>query len=394
MKNISISILSTVIRVLLSVGIVVIFSHSLSFSIFTYYVIGSLAAQILGIFIDAGVNNEIMRFARTEEDSLSNERLMSTSSVRLVLVTIVSLCSLIYIVTIDGCQNRMVFFSSLLSGLLTSIVETYLINLKAKNKFKEELQIVILQSFTVIAFSMLSFIGSWSYVIAILIPRLLFFIYLYFIRGDLFIYLKTACLSLTSCTNSIKNYYVKLKYYSLDSIFTNINLQMDALLISFLFGREILAIYQPLSRLYMSCISLSSAIASFAIPLASQIDVKMKRILILFFAFFISGLIISAGYYTLSGYIVEFIFGEGFSSDVVVVALFSFLILMRYTSASLGASLMLLGFQKYRANVNLITTAVCCLLTVFMANSAPFVIGFVNLSQIVIFSLYLYKLKR
>ncbi|HDD9608152.1 TPA: O58 family O-antigen flippase, partial [Escherichia coli] len=120
----------------------------------------------------------------------------------------------------------------------------------------------------------------------------------------------------------IRDNYIARKHYSIDSIATNINLQLDSFFLLLLFGRDMYAYYQPLNRLYNSCIGLSAAVVSFAIPYAHLLTSRIKKIYFLVFLFSSSAIIISLSYYFFSRDVVMVFFGEKFSMERQYIFLF------------------------------------------------------------------------
>ena len=351
LSSIAFSLISTVTRVFINVGMVAIYSHSLSMTVFSFFALGIFVAQIVCVFIDAGVNVEIMRFSRQEDDLASFQRLADSTTVRLILGFVsVVLVSSFYVFQGEQTGNIIMLASAMCSGIMSSICETYLINIKAKNKFRAEFYIVLVQAIILFGFSLTSFWGPVSAVISVLMPRFIILYWLSLYKSKYFKYCRAVTLSL------VLDYFVKLKYYSVDSIFSNLSAQLDNCLVTILLGRETYGLYQPVSRLNNAAQGLSGAIGAFVIPLASTYTLARKKWLTLNLVFSLFGFVCSAGMFFCSGFIIQNFFGKGFISDGNVIFLLSGIMLIRYVAAGSGSFLTLIGQQKQRASINAVYT--------------------------------------
>ncbi|NBA98225.1 hypothetical protein [Pseudomonas sp. R5(2019)] len=383
MIKLSQSVASTITRALSALLIIALFSKSLNLESFSYYALGLLVAQISSVFIDAGVNNEILRFARLEKDDISNLRLNQSTIVRLILNFAIFLCCSIYLIRVDGTENKLIFISSFIAGALTSITESYLINMKSKGFFSKELSISFLQAIVAIGFAYSSKLSSWATPLCIALPRLMFFYFIAIRNNSIFS-------SLTNFNISeIKQYYTKLKHYSIDSIFSNISTQIDNLLIPILFGKEAFALYQPLSKLLSSGLTFSGAIGAFAIPLASTYKSNIKKLIFLNSIFIGFGLAAGITFFSLSKIFISYFFGEMFVLDESIILLLSLTLAVRFFSAGSGSFLTLTGKQKTRATINSIITSISIFAGSFFSSSISELLTILLASQLLILTGYI-----
>ena len=380
--NLVLSVLSTLIRVIVNVGIVAIYSHSLDIQTFSYFVLGLFIAQITCVFIDSGINVEILRFSRLEDDKISYARLASSTSVRLTIGVSVVIVSFIIGVFIGELNQALVLSSSLLSGIFSSIIETYLISIKTKNKFKLEVVVVVMQAILLFLLSMISFLGEGFVLISILLPRIITLSWLMFRVGNFLEYRKSINLS------TIYSYFSRLKYYSIDSIFSNLNILLDNSIIILVLGREIYGTYQPISRLYNSALAMVGAVSSFIIPLASTFNSNRKKWLILKMIFTIFGLLACIGMLIFSEYIISHFFGVGFIKESTTIRFLAAILFVRYMAAGSGSFLTLIGRQRIRAIINVVLTVTAFIVGYIYTESINHVLFVILISQTLLLVFY------
>ncbi|HAU5706193.1 TPA: hypothetical protein JD342_26615, partial [Citrobacter freundii] len=273
-----------------------------------------------------------------------------------------------------------------ISGAITLIVETYSVKLRTELKYSCDFKLTFVINILILMFSFVIYFYPQSLILCLLIPRLL----------SMAIYKKSLLIVKALCEldiDKLKENYIRRKYYSIDSIATSINLQLDSIFLLFLFGKETYASYQPLNKLYISCIGLSSAVSSYAIPNAHRVSSKKNKLYILVSFFTFSALIISLGYYYFSGMIVSGMFGRNFSLNPEIIALFTTLIFIRYLCASFGSYLMISGEQKIRSIINFSITLLC-LPFMFLAQDYSNILLIVIAGQTLISCLYFLMIKK
>ncbi|ENF6041690.1 lipopolysaccharide biosynthesis protein [Citrobacter amalonaticus] len=389
MKSNAIFSLATTLCKMLSVLLfLAILSHSISREHYNIIVTALFFSQLSSILIDGGVNNEVLSMCNNNvtENSEWYNRLAINGAVRLILYLLCALLLAIYYIYIDDWCSGLIFFASYMSGAFTLIIETYSVKLKTELKYSYDFKLTLMVNVLILLFSIIVYFYPQFLILCLLIPRLL----------SLAIYKKS--LLILKVLDKIdfvklKDNYIKRKYYSVDSIATSINLQLDSIFLLFLFGKDSYALYQPLNKLYSSCIGLSSAVSAYAIPNAHLAVSKKNKLYILVSFFTFAALIISLGYYLFSGLLVSKMFGSNFSISPEIIELFVVLIFLRYLCASFGSYLMISGEQKIRSIINFIITSFC-LPFMFLAQDYTNILMIVIVGQMLITCLYILKIKK
>lgn len=383
MNNAILSMVSMCLKVISNLAIVAIYSHTTTVDLFSYIALGLLSSQIVCIFIDAGVNMEIMRFSRVEKNEISIERLIKSTLVRCSLGLVFTFLLMVVCYFRDATLIQIAFFgAAILSGVLSSISESYYINMKAKNKFFEEIKLVFIQTILLVVFSSISYFGSFATIVGLVFPRILLFYYVAIRKTMILSRIKELSFSI------YYDYFYTLKYYSLDSILSSVNFQMDNMLVVSIFGRETYGLYQPLSKLNNSAINFVGAIASYVLPLASEKSDEKSKWLLLQLSFSIFGILCGGGFYAFSPYVIEYFFNPIFMHDMQLVTLLSLIIIVRCICAGSGAYLTLSGFQKFRSFANFVFTMVSAIVGYFLSNTIEGVLLVVLSSQFLLFLLY------
>lgn len=380
------SLVSTLIKMLSSLLVVAIYSHALSVSDYAVLITGLFFAQLASIFIDGGINNELLASGSNECGQTIDERMALTSAIRFCLYTITAMFFSFYYILADGLYMGAIFFCGFMSSALGLITETYSIRLKTQFYFKIELILTVIVCLLVVVFSLLSLMSPFLLFVSLLLPRCI----------SLFVYKEPVKLFASIGKvgyKSILNSFGRLKYFSIDSITSNFNMQLDSIFVLLLLGRDVYAIYQPLNKMYQSCIGLSSAISSYVIPKVSLLQENKQRLVVLFKYYFAFSFVVVLSYYFLSCHVVTILFGAGFSTDISVIFALSLLMFVRYLAAAFGAFLMLNSRQKSRARINLLMTVLAVPLLSIMNDYFSVVITVV-VSQTVILILYVLASKN
>ncbi len=357
------SIASTVVRAISALLAIAIFSKTLSFDSFSYYVLGLFAAQIASIFIDAGINNEILRFARTENDKISNSRLARSTAIRLLLSSAILLGCVFYSLKIENTLDKLILIASFSSGILTSLNESYLTNMKSKNLFTKELWLTFFQAVFIFFAAYASYISTWLAPACIFIPRAFCFYLLAIKSNCIFTEIKNIT------PKKVIEHYVNLKHYSIDSIFSNVSTQIDNILIPILFGKTAFALYQPLAKLFSAGLTFSGSVGAFSIPLASTFERNFSKLIYLNGIFMVFGIAGSLAFYYLSGFFVKALFSDAFLIDQKTILLLSIILMFRFFCAGSGSYLTLIGKQRSRAMINATLTCSTIILCSIFSNS-------------------------
>lgn len=379
---------STLIRIVLGVGILSIFYSLLSGSQLANYATGLLVGQILCIFIDSGINSEVLKNANLDDAEENKLRIAESIFIRGGVCT--GIFFIIYPLSVILLKENIWFFIfSVYSVFFTSISETYYIGLKSGGEYKKEFHYVAIQAGLVIFISLLGFINEEFIVPSIILSRLLVFI----IIGCCF-FDKIKYFYNKKITHNIFNYYSRLKFYSFDAIVTNLSLQLDSLAIAFIFGKSVYVDFQPINRVYLATINLASAISGYAIPFVSKIKDNNKKTRALNIMFISFGFVSSFCFFIITPFFLQLAFPNVGLTSSKFIFLYSFLILSRYITASFGSSLMLLGCQKYRANCNFILTVIFVFIFFYFATSPDQILIGLIVYQLFLSIMYFVKLKK
>lgn len=388
MKKLFMSLFSTVLRIATGLGMIAIYTNALNFEKFTHLAIGLLCAQITCIFVDGGVNNEILRTARLESPAQNAKRLYESVAARLAVSSVIAICLAAYSLATTTFDNTIILLASFFSGVLSSVNETNLVNLKAINKFKDELIKSATQSVLIVSISCAVFISPSLAALSILAPRII-------TTGILLRGIGTNNMRKIKNRISIKNilsYYIRLKHYTLDSIFSNLGAQLDTILISVLIGKEAYAIYQPTSRVLSSSLNLGGVIGALVIPKATTLSSDKNIKYYLLGSFFVFGLVVAALFFVFCNYFLAVLFGSIFSPGLTVELVLTAMIIVRFLAAGAGSYLTIKGQQKKRAIMN----AICAISAVICTVIANFfydvdiedILSILLISQVAMMMLY------
>jgi O-antigen/teichoic acid export membrane protein len=376
------AIVSTALRIFSSIGSLAIFARTIDISDFASLALGLLAAQIACVFLDGGVNTEILKSARLESDESSNKRLNDSASIRIVLGC-TALCFLAaYQYWMHGSESARFFAAAFAAGVCGAITESYLTNLKAKDKFKEEFFATVAQSGLVLIFSLGTFVSPLATPVLLLLPRILSLAILMSASG----YKATSILLLKP--KKIVGYYFQLKHYSVDAIFSNINGQLDGLLVVSILGKTAYALYQPISRLYGTTLSFGAIIAAIAIPKSTLMSTD-RRLGYLNSTFLVFGSLLALGFGFFLQYAVAFLFGEKFRPHFAITLILMALIIFRFGAAGSGSFLMVLGHQRQRALINAAVTVISIILAIFIGSDLVNIFLILMAAQVALFLTYL-----
>jgi O-antigen/teichoic acid export membrane protein len=388
MKKLFMSLFSTALRIATGLGMIAIYTNALSFEKFTHLAIGLLCAQITCIFVDGGVNNEILRSARLESTAQNTKRLYESMAARLAVSTAIAICLVIYNLVTTTLDNTVILLASFFSGILSSINETNLVNLKATNRFKDELIKSTTQSVLIISVSCIVFISPTLAALSILSPRI--FTTGILLRGVGKNNLKKIRNRISS--KSVFGYYTRLKHYTLDSIFSNLGAQLDAILISVLIGKEAFAIYQPTSKVLSSSLNLGGVIGALVIPKATTLHSDKNIKYYLLGSFFVFGLVVAALFFVFCNYFLSILFGSMYSPGLDIEIILTFMIIVRFLAAGAGSYLTIKGQQKKRAIINAICAVSSVIFTVMYSFlydiNIEVILNILLISQIVMMIFY------
>ena len=323
-----------------------------------------------------------MTLAGVEPLKASINRLEEGTNVRILLCFIVLFFSLSLLLLKYSLFNYLLFFSSLFSGLLTSLYETFLLTLKSRGEFYSESKIVLFSSLAIIIISLLSFLN------AVFIPSILILsrIFLFFYCTNK-IYKISINLSRMNIS-SVKKFFSRMKYFSVDSIVSSLSIQLDGILISALLGNISYGLYQPFSRLYNACLTSIGSLGAFAIPYASRMSNKAQQWISLNIFFILFGCVVSFLFLDFTEKLIIILFGYGFLEYSEMIPYLSILIFIRFGASAVGSFLSISGKQKKRALINLFITFNTVVSVFLFYSDAKSIIKIIMLNQCLLYFIY------
>jgi len=386
MKSYVISIISTFSRLIMGAGVVILVARIVSFEDFSNYILGLTIGSLLALMVDSGIYNEILVSARKE----SLHRLVS----RVIESTVVRVCMYICLILVVNftlnlffeIENIYILNLGLFSVIISSLVEVYFISLKSIGKLKKEAVLVGVQLVATLGIVSLSIFGEIAIYFGLLLPRAVLLIFLLNKNFSIIcLQLKRAGLNIVSYT---LNYYKRLSAFSIDSILTGLNNNLDTYFIMFLVGKDSLALYQSANKIYMACITLASAIATVIIPSASLMDTALLRLIKVIAPFSMFGCGLAVLYFMFSEWLSVILFDFDLKLDTYIFQLLSLLIFIRYLSASLGSGLMICGYQRVRAKINFFVNVISIFIGAFYITNIESAVMVVIFSQVLILIAY------
>jgi O-antigen/teichoic acid export membrane protein len=193
-------------------------------------------------------------------------------------------------------------------------------------------------------------------------------------------------------SKSVFGYYTRLKHYTLDSIFSNLGAQLDAILISVLIGKEAFAIYQPTSKVLSSSLNLGGVIGALVIPKATTLHSDKNIKYYLLGSFFVFGLVVAALFFVFCNYFLSILFGSMYSPGLDIEITLTFMIIVRFLAAGAGSYLTIKGQQKKRAIINAICAVSSVIFTVMYSFlydiNIEVILNILLISQIVMMIFY------
>lgn len=377
--NIIYSLSSTISKMLAAILFLAVLSRALPSSDYAVFITSVFVSQLSAILVDGGINNELL----SVKNSVSKEfddRIALTNAIRFILYISISFILSIYYVFHDGLYFGYVSICGFMSSALLLLIETSSVRLKMEYKFQYELKLTAFISLISVVMGCICFISPLLISVAVFIPRL---IGMALFRDPIRLFKFLGFVS----SKSIVNSFTRLRFFAIDSVASNLNLQLDSIFLLFLFGDDGYALFQPLNKIYQAGIGMSSAVSTYAIPKVHSLYKNKDKLYVLLKIFSFFAVLSSLIYLFLSARVVTFLFGSSFSVDQNVIICISFLILLRYVCAAFGSFLMLNNMQKYRAKVNMFVTVIS-LPFLFFCDDYFEILKIVVLTQIIIFLFY------
>jgi O-antigen/teichoic acid export membrane protein len=375
---------ATALRVIASIGMVAILARTLPMELFATLVLGLLCGQVLAILIDGGVNNEILRFAGVESAVQHRARLDESTAVRLLMMPLP--VAVVYGVSaaLDNAQSAHVMALAALAGMLGALGESYFMSLRATGRYRDEISRTLLLAALMLSLPWLAYPWPAAAGLCVLLPRVFSLANLVDApRRSLF-----DALYRNAAPGAVMRYYHRIRHYSLDSIVSNLGMQLDALLITLLLGKQSYALYQPTSRLFMGSLSMAPIVAGLSVPRAARMESPAQAMRFLLAVFSGSGLAVAAALLPLLLWSVGPLFGPHFQLGAPVALLLTLITLVRFVAAGSGAYLTLRGRQQHRAWINVATTAIVLPPALWLANSIETVLLAVLVSQLLLLAMY------
>lgn len=382
---------STVLRLAAAIGLISALTHALPFELFATVSIAMLYGQLIAILVDAGFNNELLRGAGSDTVAEHRDRLHAGTSVRIALLPAVIVPALIIGSVWKGIAGGQLLALTVGGMLLNTIVDTFFVSLRARRALKAEFLHSLFQIILLGPIYIISVRSPWAAGAAIFFTRLVSVVLLVGVRNVISVVVSGFDFDV------IKAHYVRLRYYLVDSIASNVGVRADSIAISLFCGQFALASFQPAARVYYSALALASVVAGVVVPVAGRPGYSHPARL-LTVSFFAAGGAISIAYLLFMGVFAEFAFGENYKVTVTIYAIIALTLFVRYVAAGAGAYLTLMGAQKFRAMAGswilLITLIVLIVLGVLRFATVERILMMISLSQIVTSAVYFYKLRR
>lgn len=385
MKRIFATIFATGLRIIATIVMMAILTRALPLELFASLAMGMLCGHISSVLIDGGINNEILRFAGVDSPTEHRKRLDESTTVRLLVMPIPMAAVYGVGLFLEGNQSAQIMALAALAGMIGAIGESHFMSLRSTGRSRDELIRTVLLAVLMISLPFLAYPWPALAGLCVLLPRVISLINL--------IDAPRACtleaLRRNAAPSAVKRYYQRIRHYSLDSVVSNFSMQLDALLITLLLGKQAYAIYQPSSRLFMGALSMGSIVAGLCVPRAARMDSPPRAALhFLLIAFAGSGLAVAVALLPFLLWAVGPMFGQHFQLSEQVALLLSMIVLTRFVAAGSGSYLTLRGLQKHRAWVNVATTLVVLPPTLLFANSIEAVLLSVLVSQVFMVLIY------
>lgn len=377
------SFLSTIIRLVQNAGVVVIASNILSFDTFSHYIFGVTVAGLLCLIVDAGSYNKILATDLSNINSYVQESLVVRCSIYSIVIL-----SMLSVNLILNSLDWM-FIIAVFITFQASALETYYIAIKVKKKFSLELTIIFFQFLMIFVSLYLLSVGVMGQIMAFLFPRTILMLLILIFNWS-------------NINNWWTDTYPKKIYehfknqwdYSVDSIFSGLNMNINQYIITYYLGKESLTIYQSANKIYLAFISLAGAIGAIIIPKAKNRNEKKDVIKIIMIPFMLFGGLLFFIHLTLSEIVSNALFTFPVKLNEEVFFVLSLFILIRYMSAGAGSSLMICGMQKIRAKINVLinifTIAISLFIGLFIKYDIIGILYVVLLSQLMMFISYLW----
>lgn len=384
MKRLIATVCATALRMISAIGMLVILARALPIQLFAALTLGLLCGQIIAIFLDGGVNNEILRFAGVESRENHQNRLNQSAAVRLLLMPAPIMLAFGYGAITENYQYALVFSLATAAALLGALGESYFMGLRATGRYQDELKKTIFLSTLMLLLPLYSFLIPAAAGWCILLARLLSLLNLIDAPRRSLLNELRQNLSLSA----IREHYFRIKNYSLDSVFSNISVQLDAMLIALLLGKQTYAIYQPTSRLYVSALSIGSIVGGLSIPKASRMVPERVARRYLMLTFTSVGLLVAVTLFFVLDLMVGQLFGQQFQLNPMVALLLATITLVRFIGAGTGSYLTLRGWQAQRAQINVICTLIVVPTIMLFTDSIETILLSLLISQIFMVLLY------
>jgi O-antigen/teichoic acid export membrane protein len=375
---------ATVLRMVAAIGMLAILARALPIEMFAALSVGLLVGQLLSILIDGGVNNEMLRFAGVESAQQHRARLDESTAVRLLVMPLP--LSFLFGVSafLEGLQAAQIITLAALATLLGSLGESYFMSLRATGRWRAELGRTVVLTILMLTLPWLARLWPSAAGLCVFLPRLFSLI-------DLLDSPRRRVLQALrqhASRDAVTIYYRRIRHYSVDSIISNLGMQLDGLLIMTLLGKQAYAIYQPTSRLFVSAMSLGSVVAGLVMPRAARLEPPIRARSYLLSCFSAAGLVVAATLGPLLLWGVGPLFGANFQLEPPVAMLLCALALARFIAAGSGSYLTLRGQQKYRARVNAINTLAIVPAVLWLAHSIESVLLALLVSQVLMAIFY------
>lgn len=377
MRKIFAALAATILRVAASLGMLAILARVLPLEIFSSVALGLLVGQVMAILIDGGINNEILRFVGVETLDRHEARLIESVAIRLVVIPFPIFITGVAAAVIEDTIFAQLFALAAASALVGAISESFFISLRATGRYREELLQTAFMSILMLTL-------PWFAAVRPELAGLLAFLARAFSIIPM-IHTRRVSASIAVRKNfnlrKITHFYLRMRYYSVDSLVSNLSVQLDGVIVAFIFGKGVYAPYQPSSRICAASLSIASIVAALAVPVAAKLKPSSKAWRYLLVTFGVAGAFAALLLYGVLRFAVPPIFGKSFEPGPLTSFLLAAITFLRFSAAGSGFLLTLHGHQKNRAQVNFYITCAAVSVIFAAASSIEHVLIVLMISQ-------------
>lgn len=341
-----------------------ILARQLSLQDFGLFVVCFSVSSIFSMLVDYGLTQSLLHDIGGDPDS-GKKHVAEGVYIKVVLSAVaLLLVGIVSYVIFDDSRSRALLLALFLYSVANSFAEFYGTALRSVGRYREEAVVQFL--YTVSVLLGLSFVGSGHESVLIVAAGLLIvkLIHLAVIKSlvDKVVGLRDGFYSEYGIWGSLRRGLP----YAADVGVSNLLLNVDVLIVSYLLGGPAVAIYQAGQKIVQGYSSTAMIFSNVYLPRLSRLKntdvVQFKKNAIqVWFLMALTGLFGLTALCVFSKEIVHLLYGERFSDLRNLLPLFGLLIGIRLVAAGVGVNLTALGFQGVRVSANVVSLLVVAL---------------------------------